>query len=860
MYISLDWISDYVDLTGLDLDTLTNRLTLATAEVEGTKVLRRFVKGVLIGEIASVEKLTDKLTFCQVDCGEKTYTTVCGAPNVRVGLKAPFAPAGTVLAGAKAGMERSVMTETMSGKPSQGILCSAAELGMSDWHEILLECPDSIPAGTPLAQFIPETDTLIEIDNKSLTHRPDLWGHYGFAREFAAIFGRKLKPLPQIDLSQYDALPEYPLKNEDYENCPCYGCIAFEVTGETKGTVPSPPPPSPLSIQRRLHALGMRTYNLLVDVTNYVNWEIAQPTHAFDADKLGGIRIATLGASSQSPPRKQGESPTFTTLDGQERKLLPEDLLIWGTTGATDGRQPQKETGGAAANSAAVSSHRPVALAGVMGGLETEVTESTMKILLESANFKASRVRRTAGRLDLRTDASQRYEKSQPPSNVKVGIARILKLIEDSGIETADGRRQTAAKLKVLSRLTIDGDLQEEVRYIDIPAGRLEQLAGIALPVEKVTQILESLGFTVERAKDEIFKVGVPAFRSQKDISIPEDILEEVLRVFGFDNIPPVMPAVPIMPLHVEKHLKMEHKIRRVLSTAHQFLEVHNYVWYNDNWLKTLDYDPGETLVLKNPTSPETSRLRTFLIPNLLALVPKNRPFRESFRFFEMARTFIPEKNGNEKCLELHKLGGVAFQRAGSLEEFYLSVKSAVADVLAACGIQDVAFKETEAVCSEQPWTSGVNFATVFSGENWIGDLGILDKNMTTKICREGGQIVWFEFFLNIIAGIGTFHSTIKFEEPPRYPLSWQDFSLLWKIDDGFDKLESLLDGFAHPLVIRREFLVSYRGKGLDKGTACYSFRFWIGSPDHTLSGEEIDTFHQQFLTYIKENNISLRT
>jgi len=458
MHISLDWISDYVDLTGLDIETITARLTLATAEVEGTKKIQRFVKGVLVGEINTVEKLTDKLSFCQVDCGAKSYTTVCGAPNVRIGLKAPFAPAGTTLAG-----NVKVAVAEMQGKPSQGILCSAAELGMSDWHEILLECPDSSEVGTPLEALIPESDTLIEIDNKSLTHRPDLWGHYGFAREFAAIFGRKLKPLPQIDLSTFDSLPAYPLKNDDYENCPCYGCIEFQ----TRGTIPSP-----LYIQRRLHALGLRSYNLLVDVTNYVNWEIAQPTHAFDADKLGGIRIATLGGK-ESGEKSEFE---FTTLDGQSRKLLPEDLLIWGGGRKSGGHTPPDD-----------GTYRPVALAGIMGGLDTEVTESTVKLLLESANFKASRIRRTASRLDLKTDASQRYEKSQPPSNVKVGIARILKLIEDSG-----------ADLKVLSRFTYDGDLQDKVRYIDIPEGRLEQLAGIKLPSERVTQILESLGFEVQ--------------------------------------------------------------------------------------------------------------------------------------------------------------------------------------------------------------------------------------------------------------------------------------------------------------------------------------------------------------------------
>jgi phenylalanyl-tRNA synthetase beta chain len=808
MYISLDWISDYVDLTGLDLPTITTRLTLATAEVEGTKVVRRFVKGVFVGEIKTVEWVTDKLTFCTVDCGTNVYTTVCGAPNVRIGLKAPFALAGTLLAVGGKNETVKIEASEISGKPSQGILCSAAELGMSDWHDMVLECPDTIKVGSPLEQFIPETDTLIEIDNKSLTHRPDLWGHYGFAREFAAIFDRELKPLSQIDLSQFDSLPAYPLENKDYENCSCYGCIEFE-TGrgrQTQGTIPSP-----LFIQRRLHALGMRSYNLLVDVTNYINWEIAQPTHAFDADKLGGIRVATLGKNAD-----------FVTLDGQTRKLLPEDLLICNVAGT------------------------PVALAGIMGGLETEVTESTKKILLESANFKAARVRRTANRIDLKTDASQRYEKSQPPSNVKVAVARILKLIEDSG-----------AGLKILSRFTVDGELHDDIRYINISAGRLEQLSGVTLPQEKVTEILASLGFIPQWQKDNSLKVGVPPFRSQKDISIPEDIVEEVLRIFGFDNIPPAMPAVPIMPLFAEKSLKMEHKIRRVLATAHQFLEVHNYIWFNDHWLQTLNYEPEKTLNLKNPTSPETSRLRTTLIPNLLALIPKNRPFKESFRLFEIGRSFFPVQE-NEKCIEEHHLAGVAYQRAGALEDFYLSVKSAVEDVLRACGFRNFVYKNI-AAAGKSKWYPAGELTGIYSGEKLLMTLGILEKNFTTQICREGGQIVWFETVLDDLADAGTLYPKIKFEEPPKYPLSWQDFSLLWNIEEGFGKLESLLDQFANPLVIRREFLVSYRGKGLEKGTACYSFRFWIGSPEHTLSGEEIESFHQQFLTYIKKNNISLR-
>ncbi|MDR1054224.1 MAG: hypothetical protein LBL39_08610, partial [Planctomycetaceae bacterium] len=272
MQISLDWISDYVDLSGLDIDFVVSRLTLSTAEVEGIRRVCRSVGGVLVGEVTAVERIDASHNFCNVNCGGKSYATICGASNVRVGLKSPFAPAGTIIAN-----NQRIETTKLLGKTSEGILCSAAEIGLSTWHEIVFEIPRNIANGTPIAELIPEEDILIEIDNKSLTHRPDLWGHYGFAREFSVIFNRELKPLPQLDISQFAGLPKYPLQNCDYENCPVYGCIEFQTCGVI---------PSPVYVQRRLHVLGLRSYNLLVDVTNYVNWEIGQPTHAFDADKL----------------------------------------------------------------------------------------------------------------------------------------------------------------------------------------------------------------------------------------------------------------------------------------------------------------------------------------------------------------------------------------------------------------------------------------------------------------------------------------------------------------------------------------------------------------------------------------------
>ncbi|MHC4407291.1 MAG: phenylalanine--tRNA ligase beta subunit-related protein, partial [Planctomycetota bacterium] len=310
MKISLDWISDFVDLAGVDPETVADRLTMCTAEVEGYEVLRRAVEGVVIGEVVSTEPISvsgpedSRLHLVTVDCGSSTHVTVCGAANVCRGMKSAFAPPGVTLAEGQR-----IEVSEVGGHKSEGVLCSARELGMSRWHEVVLECPASLEVGTPLAKHVPPDDVIVEIDNKSLTHRPDLWGHYAFARELAAIFGRPLRRLPMAELERYDDLPAYPLVIDDLEGCPCYGCLEFRVKAAQ---------PSPLVMQRRLHALGQRTYNLLVDVTNYAMLELAQPTHAFDGDRLRAIRVATMG--------RRG---TFTTLDGQPRQMLPDDLLIW---------------------------------------------------------------------------------------------------------------------------------------------------------------------------------------------------------------------------------------------------------------------------------------------------------------------------------------------------------------------------------------------------------------------------------------------------------------------------------------------------------------------------------------------------
>ena len=825
MFISLDWISDFVDLSDLAPEVIADRLTMSTAEVEGVTILNRLTADKVVGEIISAETISEKegkkLSLCKVDLGGgRVCQTVCGAPNVRIGLKAAFAPAGAK-ARAKTGgaesadIEIEITEGELAGHKSEGILCSAFEMGMSSWHEILFEFPAETPAGTRVSDQIPERDVLIEIDNKSLTHRPDLWGHYGFAREFAAIFHRPLAPLPRHDVSQYDSLPEFPIEIAD-ENCPCYSGI---VVGIKAGSVNIP---SPVKMQRRLHALDRRTYNLLIDLTNYVSLEIGQPTHAFDADTVSRIRVAPMG--------KDG---TFVTLDGQERKMIAEDMMI------CDG-------------------DKPVAIAGIMGGLETEVTPQTTRMMLESANFKSARIRKSAGRLDLRTDASQRYEKSQPPANVKVATERILQLIADSG-----------TPFEIESRFSVKGDLDDKKREILIPPGRLNALAGIEFPKETVLSILHSIQFGAEYLDDGTLRVEVPPFRSRKDISIPVDIVEEVMRLYGFDNIPPVMPQMSLTPLRTDERIKLQHRAQAYMSVSAGFLEVHNYGWFDDNFLAKIGFDPGKTLVLKNPASAFNSRLRTTLIPNLLALVPKNRPFKDDFRIFESGKVYLPKgdpcdttpvRDSAEKCEELAMFAGVSYIAAGKTpEEHYLEIRGVLADLGRIYSFDTKSIAVTPGVGSPTPWQTEGLWVEVKQGDTVIGTMGLAGKELMVNLLTEKdkGNLVWFEYTFQKIKGV--MFPTLHFREPPKFPSSWQDFSIVWDTEQGYQKLNRKLGEFTHPLLRDRSFLTVYKGKGLDKGMGSYSFRFVIGADDHTLSGEELEEFHQAFLSFLKANGMSLR-
>ena len=423
MFLSMNWIQDFVDLSGLDLVKLINQFSLSTAEVENEIFFKGAdLSGVVVAEIKSVENHPDskKLHLLKVDIGaDELVDVVCGAPNVRVGLKTAFAKIG-----AKIG-EIEIAPRKLAGYTSNGMCCSEKEIGISDDNSGIMEITDDLPNGTDIKEAYAVDDIIFEVDNKSLTNRPDLWGHYGIAREFAALSGRELKPLPTVDLEQYNSLPKVDMKIED-PLCQRYSCMQVENITKTV---------SPVNMRIRLFYCGMRAINFLADLTNYLMLEMGQPMHAFDSRKVEKIRI------------KRFDKPfKFQTLDGVDRNIDENTLMI-------------------------CNDNTPVAIAGIMGGLDSEIVDDTTTLTLESATFDAASIRKSTVRLSHRTDASMRYEKCLDPEMTTVAIARFINLLQSIDPES-----------KVVSSLTDEYAFHYDKVELKFDKAFVDKYTGIEIP------------------------------------------------------------------------------------------------------------------------------------------------------------------------------------------------------------------------------------------------------------------------------------------------------------------------------------------------------------------------------------------
>lgn len=592
MLISLDWIKDFVQLPEMSPQELGSRFTLATAEVEAIHLKGQGLALVQIVQVVSKRPHpeADKLNLVTFETGKGTREVVCGAPNVREGMKVFYAPVGTTL---PSGL--TLEPKKIRNVLSDGMLCSSSELGLGAGQDGLMELPTEATVGMRFADYVKaKEDIILEVDNKSLTHRPDLWGHYGLAREFAAAHGNELKDTfnaaweKSIEARFNKALP--PIGFQVAQDSSCWAYLGLSIEGVTVGA-------SPRWITERLEAVGLRPINNIVDVSNYVMLELGMPNHIFDAETIEGKNLLI---------RRQGTAGQFKTLDGVERDLVEADTVIADAKGAS-------------------------VLAGIMGGETSGVSEKTTKVFLEVANWDPVEVRKTSVRLGLRTDSSQRYEKTLDSHACKRTLYRLAELIlqicptaQIQGMPISWYREETLAKPVTLH----------------FSRERITRIIGLDLSAERLRGIFTSLGFHVEGKGDD-FKVTVPTFRTTKDISCVDDLVEEVGRMIGYDNIIPVSPLLPVRPVRLGTTKTLQRRIQDFMVMEGKTLEVMTSPLIGASLLEKAAW-PAESkdLVLVNALSVDSDRMRPSLIPSALQVFADNQKHFSQFGFFELGRAY----------------------------------------------------------------------------------------------------------------------------------------------------------------------------------------------------------------------------
>ena len=787
MFLSMNWISDFVDLSGLDKLKLINQFSLSTAEVENDIYFKgSALSGVVVAEIKSVENHPDskKLHLLKVDAGDSELTdVVCGAPNVRVGMKTAFAKVG-----AKIG-EIEIAPRKLAGYLSNGMCCSEKEIGISDDNSGIMEITDDIPNGTDLKSVYAIDDIIFEVDNKSLTNRPDLWGHYGIAREFAALSGRPLKDIGGVDLSKYDSLPKVDMKIED-SLCQRYSCLQVE---NIKRTV------SPVDMRIRLYYCGMRAINFLADLTNYLMLEMGQPMHAFDSRKVEKIRI------------KRFDTPfTFQTLDGVERNIDENTLMI-------------------------CNDNTPVAIAGIMGGLDSEIVDDTTTLTLESATFNAASVRKSTVRLAHRTDASMRYEKCLDPEMTVTAIARFVELLQ----KYDDGA-------SVVSALTDDYAYHYDNVELKFDKAFVDKYTGIDISNDTIVKTLKSLGFGVELENDS-FTVDVPSWRATKDVTMKADIIEEITRIYGYDNFDIHTAVAPLYPVRPSIEKTVEDKIKDLLVKRFSLHELHSYVWSYYDELKAIGLDADGVIKLDGATNPNIETIRRSIIPTQLCQVKSNTSFALRFGIFEIGRV-VTGLDENNNCIEKKKLAITLFSKIAPVSVLFYKLR----DILEIMS-DDIKHKPLtfEAKQAEYPYQHPVNLNRVFCDGVEIGEIGIVYPTVQKKIDKKA-SIVYAEIDVEAFANIE--NASIQYIEPSRFPEMEIDLSFISKT---FAPISIAIAEAKSPLV--KNVYVTDIYEDENDGSKSITTRIVFAHPERTLTKEEVTEVTDQIIGSLKAKGIELK-
>lgn len=787
MKISLKWLNDFVKIDDVPAEELARLLTLKTAETEGIYSKEKYFSKIFTCRIIKAEKISEKYFKCRV-ISDKEYTVISGAPNTKVGLITFHVKPTGMIDGV------TIATKSINGEISEGMLLSGRELGINSDHSGLFKLPEDTKIGVDIGTFTDFYDNVIEIDNKSLTHRPDLWGIYGFSREIKAILGREKNNPELFDPQTIMELPPFPVEIDDREKC--YRYVGVKVDNIKIEQ-------SPLNIQIRLANTDHVPRNLIVDLTNYVMTEIGQPLHTFDGDIIKKIVVDSMK-----------EETNFTTLDKVERRLPAGILMI-------------------------KNLNTPIAIAGIMGGGNSDIKNDSKSLFLESANFDASHIRRMSTKLGLRTDSSSRFEKSLDPENALTGALRYLSLLKNFQKDIKISSSITDINYNPFKKNTIVTDYN----YI-------KKMIGIEIKNETIKNILTSLEFDVEEDKDSI-KITAPTYRSTKDISIKEDIVEEVVRIYGFNNVKPVLPRLhitaPIKNILDEK----ENSIKQILTYKYGLNEVDSHPWYDEKFLKRINFKLTDEIQIKNPITVDNRFLQKSLLPVLLKFSFENLKYFDQFSLYEFGKIFYNNT-------ETENLGIIIVDKKtkNQDERTFLKLKLIVNDIFEILTGKEPEYKTPFQYQLINPSISSNIYFKNENGESfYTGYIGNIHPRINSLLDKK----VVITFSQIDFEKICSYEKSTKFKHFSMYPQTNLDFSLLKNKKEKFNEFENSIKEFKNELIKDTLIYDIYEGENIPEGYESITIRFTIGSDQRTLTGEEIISFQNDFINFLKNKGYTLR-
>ncbi|MDR2547662.1 MAG: phenylalanine--tRNA ligase subunit beta [Lachnospiraceae bacterium] len=827
MKISLAWIKDFVEIPAdLEITKLAFDLTMSTVEVEAVTQPAAGLSAVIVGEIKTIlpHPNADKLKICCTDIGDGDIREiVCGGSNIYEGMKIAVAKPGAWVRWHGVGELVEIKAAKLRGVESYGMICAAAEIGLLDLfpgddEAAVIDLSEfNVKTGEPLATALDLEDTILEIDNKSLTNRPDLWGHYGIAREISAIYD-----LPLIGFTEWVSPTETTLAIEITMPDLCRRYMGARIEGLLVK-------PSPFAIKSRLWRVGMKPINAIVDITNYVMLATGQPTHAFDADI----------ASDQITIRMAKDGEKLLLLSEDELTLTAYDMVI----------ANQKEA---------------IALAGVMGGQKNSVHDTTKDVILEIANFAAASVRRSAARHEIRTESATRFEKAVDSERTEQALSLAMHLF-----------REIYPQHQVVAFTdNYPAKLVAVKEPISVSTRWLIKRLGKEIPVSEIERILRRLGFTVEAESntektnedcqkddirptkaDEILKIAVPSWRATGDISIPEDIMEEVARLFGYENFAAADITTTFTAAINQPDYDKERAIKEYLAFRCGLREIFTYPWMNDEYISP--FVPGinlfacmderesrlsaKTLRLEAPPSPSESYLRSSLLPNICRAVSENLRYFSEFAIFEAARTFNGDEwearyDEQEKLpLQRRFIAGAFVAPKDDFARLFDRVKGVLAALPRYTHIEGYTFARRE----EPSWVDPALWQNIIIGEQIIGNLGLLASRHALSCNIKNATVMLFE--LDIDALIPYASRTNRFSPLPEYPRIDYDLSVLTDTDLTWEQIEvAVREVMKKDSLIRNvAFMGEYQGEQIPVGKKSVTLRLTIGSSKKTLTAEE---------------------